>query len=55
VFRPFVRLDAARNPNRGGAGLGLTIARDIARGHGGEVTLSEAEGGGVRAVLRLPV
>ncbi|MSO69962.1 MAG: HAMP domain-containing protein [Alphaproteobacteria bacterium] len=55
VFRPFVRLDAARNPNRGGAGLGLTIARDIARGHGGEVTLSEAAGGGVRVVLRLPV
>jgi len=55
VFRAFVRLDAARSPNRGGAGLGLTIARDIARGHGGEVTLSEATGGGVRAVLRLPV
>ena len=55
VFRPFVRLDAARNPNRGGAGLGLTIARDIARRHGGEVTLSEAAGGGARVVLRLPV
>jgi two-component system osmolarity sensor histidine kinase EnvZ len=55
VFRPFLRLEAARNPNRGGAGLGLTIARDIARGHGGDVVLGEAQGGGVRAVLRLPV
>jgi two-component system osmolarity sensor histidine kinase EnvZ len=55
VFRPFVRLDAARSPNRGGTGLGLAIARDIARGHGGDVTLSEAVGGGVRVVLRLPV
>ncbi len=55
VFRPFVRLDASRDPNRGGTGLGLTIARDIARGHGGDLTLSEAEGGGVRVVLRLPV
>ena len=55
VFRPFLRLEAARNPNRGGAGLGLTIARDIARGHGGDVVLGEAQGGGVRVVLRLPV
>ncbi|MGD9537490.1 MAG: ATP-binding protein [Alphaproteobacteria bacterium] len=55
VFRPFVRLDAARSPNRSGTGLGLAIARDIARGHGGDVTLSEAVGGGVRVVLRLPV
>jgi two-component system osmolarity sensor histidine kinase EnvZ len=55
VFRPFVRLDPARNPNRGGAGLGLTIARDIARGHGGDIVLGEAAGGGTRAVLRLPV
>jgi two-component system osmolarity sensor histidine kinase EnvZ len=55
VFRPFVRLDAARNPNRSGTGLGLAIARDIARGHGGDVTLGDAAGGGVRVVLRLPV
>jgi two-component system osmolarity sensor histidine kinase EnvZ len=55
VFRPFVRLEAARDPNRGGAGLGLTIARDIARGHGGDLTLESAPQGGLRARLRLPL
>jgi two-component system osmolarity sensor histidine kinase EnvZ len=55
VFRPFVRLEAARDPNRGGAGLGLTIARDIARGHGGDLTLETAPQGGLRARLRLPL
>jgi len=55
VFKPFFRLEAGRDPNRGGAGLGLTIARDVARGHGGDVTLEEAPGGGLRARLRLPL
>jgi two-component system osmolarity sensor histidine kinase EnvZ len=55
VFRPFFRLEAARDPNRGGAGLGLTIARDIARGHGGDLTLESAPQGGLRARLRLPL
>jgi two-component system osmolarity sensor histidine kinase EnvZ len=54
VFRPFVRLDQSRNPNTGGVGLGLTIARDIARGHGGDVTLSESPLGGLRAAVTLP-
>lgn len=54
VFKAFYRLEAARNPNRSGAGLGLTIARDVARGHGGEVTLEAAPGGGLRARIRLP-
>jgi two-component system osmolarity sensor histidine kinase EnvZ len=54
VFRPFYRLDAARNPNTGGLGLGLTIARDLARGQGGDVTLEASPQGGLRVRLHLP-
>jgi two-component system osmolarity sensor histidine kinase EnvZ len=55
VFRPFFRLDPSRNPETGGIGLGLTIARDVARGHGGDLTLDDSPLGGLRARLRLPV
>ena len=55
VFKPFRRLDASRNPETGGVGLGLTIARDIVRGHGGDVQLETAPLGGLRARLSLPV
>ncbi|WP_293333366.1 ATP-binding protein [Parvibaculum sp.] len=55
VFRPFYRLDAARNLDKGGTGLGLAIARDIARGHGGDITLSRSPMGGLRAIIHLPV
>lgn len=55
VFKPFFRLDNARNPNTAGTGLGLAIARDIARGHGGDIMLQKSAQGGLRAVLRLPV
>jgi two-component system, OmpR family, osmolarity sensor histidine kinase EnvZ len=55
VFRPFYRLDEARNQDRGGAGLGLAIARDIARSHGGDITLSDSPLGGLRASVRIPV
>lgn len=55
VFKPFVRLDDARNIDEGGTGLGLAIARDIARSHGGEVMLSDAPLGGLRATVRVPV
>lgn len=54
VFRPFVRLDESRNPDTGGVGLGLTIARDIARSHGGDVTLADSPKGGLRAAVTLP-
>ncbi|KAA2236160.1 ATP-binding protein [Salinarimonas soli] len=54
VFKPFVRLDEARNQDEGGSGLGLAIARDIARSHGGDISLSDAPLGGLRATVRLP-
>jgi two-component system osmolarity sensor histidine kinase EnvZ len=55
AFRPFHRLDSGRSLVTGGAGLGLAIARDIARGHGGDIILEDSALGGLRAVLRLPV
>ena len=55
AFKPFYRLENSRNPETGGVGLGLSIARDIARGHGGDVFLSESPGGGLRARLTLPL
>jgi two-component system osmolarity sensor histidine kinase EnvZ len=54
VFRPFYRLDSSRRPTTGGVGLGLTIARDIVLGHGGDIELAEAPEGGLRALIRLP-
>ena len=54
VFKPFVRLDGARNLDASGTGLGLSIARDIARSHGGDVTLEDSPLGGLRAVVRVP-
>ncbi len=54
VFKPFVRLDEARNQDEGGSGLGLPIARDIARAHGGDVTLGDSPLGGARATVRVP-
>ncbi|MFM9843845.1 MAG: ATP-binding protein [Dongiaceae bacterium] len=55
VFRPFYRLEESRNPETGGIGLGLTIARDVVRGHGGDVILADSPMGGLRVILRLPV
>jgi two-component system osmolarity sensor histidine kinase EnvZ len=54
VFRPFFRLDRSRNIATGGVGLGLTIARDVARGHGDDLTLESSPQGGLRARLHLP-
>ncbi len=54
VFTPFVRLEQSRNRSTGGVGLGLSIARTIARSQGGDITLQRRAGGGLRATLRLP-
>jgi two-component system, OmpR family, osmolarity sensor histidine kinase EnvZ len=55
VFKPFLRLDDARNQDEVGTGLGLAIARDIARSHGGDITLGDSPLGGLRATVRVPV
>ncbi|WFR99652.1 ATP-binding protein [Rhizobium tumorigenes] len=54
VFKPFFRLDAARNLDNSGTGLGLSIALDIARSHGGNITLGDSPLGGLRATVRIP-
>jgi len=54
AFKAFNRLDESRNQNAKGVGLGLAIARDVARGHGGDITLARSGLGGLRAVIRLP-
>jgi signal transduction histidine kinase len=54
VFAPFYQLDRARNPDSGGVGLGLSVARTIAREHGGDVILANRTGGGFRARVELP-
>ena len=55
VFEPFVRLEASRSRATGGTGLGLGIARNIARAHGGDVVLSNRAEGGLEARLSLPL
>jgi len=54
VFEPFYRLEQSRSRETGGTGLGLTIARNIARMHGGDITLRNRPGHGLEAVLTLP-
>ncbi len=55
VFRPFFRIEKSRNKKTGGIGLGLSIARDIVHGHGGEIFLEDSNRGGLRVVIRLPL
>jgi hypothetical protein len=55
VFEPFVRQETSRSRDTGGTGLGLSIARDILRAHGGDVTLVNRSGGGLTAMVRLPL
>ena len=53
LFEPFARAENSRNRASGGTGLGLTIARAIARAHGGDVILENRSEGGLRAILRV--
>jgi two-component system, OmpR family, osmolarity sensor histidine kinase EnvZ len=55
VFKAFLRLEGSRNVATGGIGLGMTIARDIVRGHGGDIVLEDSPLGGLRARVRLPL
>ncbi|WP_442753727.1 ATP-binding protein [Methylocystis sp. JAN1] len=55
AFRPFYRLDESRNQDNGNSGLGLAIARDIARSHGGDIELDRSPLGGLRATVTLPI
>ncbi|MEK8016071.1 MAG: ATP-binding protein [Candidatus Parabeggiatoa sp.] len=55
VFEPFYRLEKSRNRATGGTGLGLSIARNIARAHGGDIILRNRAGGGLEAIISLPV
>jgi signal transduction histidine kinase len=55
VFERFVRLDASRDRGSGGSGLGLSIVREVVRGHGGTVEVTESPLGGARFVVSLPV
>jgi signal transduction histidine kinase len=54
VFEPFRRLETSRNRETGGSGLGLSIARNIIRAHGGDIFLQNLPGGGLRATVTLP-
>jgi signal transduction histidine kinase len=55
VFEPFRRLEPSRNRSTGGVGLGLAIARNLARGHGGDITLDSAAPAGARFIFSLPL
>lgn len=55
LFDPFQRLETSRSRATGGTGLGLSVVRSIARGHGGDAMLENRAGGGLRAVVQLPL
>ena len=55
VFKPFFTLDPSRNKLKGESGLGLTIAKDIVRSHGGDISLSKSSLGGLKVTVALPI
>jgi two-component system osmolarity sensor histidine kinase EnvZ len=55
VFKPFYRIEGSRNTGTGGVGLGMTIARDVLRSHGGDIVLGDSPNGGLRVRLRVPL
>jgi two-component system OmpR family sensor kinase len=55
VFEPFHRHEASRSRETGGIGLGLAVARSVARAHGGDARLANREGGGLTASVVLPI
>lgn len=55
VFRPFYRLEGSRSRDTGGTGLGLSVANDIVRAHGGEIKLENRLSGGLRVTVHLPL
>ena len=54
VFTPFYRLEQSRSRESGGTGLGLTVARTVVRGHGGDIALNNRPEGGLRQTVVLP-
>tara|TARA_B100000029_G_scaffold415566_1_gene419435 strand:+ start:33 stop:566 length:534 start_codon:yes stop_codon:yes gene_type:complete len=54
VFRPFYRIDKSRGLNKSGVGLGLSVAQDIAKSHGGNISLSEGKHKGLLVKISLP-
>jgi signal transduction histidine kinase len=54
VFAPFYRIEASRNRETGGTGLGLAVARSAVRAHGGDIVLDDSASGGLRATVTLP-
>jgi len=55
VFKPFFTLDPSRNKLKGESGLGLSIARDVIRSHGGDIKLENSKLGGLKSIITLPI
>ena len=55
VFKPFYKIDKGRADAKSSVGLGLSIASDIVRSHGGNITLEKSEMGGLQVKIFLPV